>query len=173
MTTAEVLSDAYGRIRELVLMSVRDLSPDDLAYRPDPDANSIGWLTWHLTRVQDDHISEIAGHPQAWVAGGWADRFGLPFDVAATGYGHSSEEVAAVRPDSPDLIVGYHEATWANTIAYLGLLDSDELDRIIDDSYDPPVSVGVRLVSVISDNIQHGGQARYVRGMLERDPRRG
>ena len=168
MTTAEILTDAFGRIRELVEMSTRDLSPDDLAYRPDPDANSIAWLTWHLTRVQDDHVSELAGRPQAWVADGWADRFELPFDVSATGYGHSSEEVAAVRPASPDLIVGYHEATWANTISYLEGMDSAELDRVIDRSWDPPVTVGVRLVSVISDNIQHAGQARYVRGMLER-----
>ena len=168
MTTAEILTDAFGRIRQLVQMSARDLSADDLAYRPDPDANSIAWLTWHLTRIQDDHLAEIAGHPQAWVADGWADRFGFPFDASSTGHGHSSEEVAAVRPGNADLLIGYHEAVWSNTVAYLEAMAPGDLDRIIDESYDPPVTVGVRLVSVLSDNIQHGGQARYVRGMLER-----
>ena len=168
MNTAEVLIDAFGRIRQLVEKSVEGLSPEDLAYRPDPAANSIAWLTWHLTRIQDDHVAEIAADEQAWTAAGWADRFGLPFDVAATGFGHSSEDVAAVRPQNPELLIGYHEAVWSNTTAYLGAMGPNDLDRIIDESYDPPVSVGVRLVSVISDNIQHGGQARYVRGMLER-----
>jgi hypothetical protein len=168
MNTAEVLIDAFGRIRQLVEKSVEGLSPEDLTYRPDPAANSIAWLTWHLTRIQDDHVGEIVASEQAWTAAGWADRFGLPFDVAATGYGHSSEDVAAVRPQNPDLLIGYHEAVWSNTMTYLGAMGPNDLDRIIDESYDPPVSVGVRLVSVISDNIQHGGQARYVRGMLER-----
>lgn len=168
MNTAELLTEAFGRVRQLVQMSARDLSSDDLAYRPDPDANSIAWLTWHLTRTQDDHVSEIAGREQAWVADGWVDRFGFPFDPSSTGHGHTSEEVAAVRTDGPDLLIGYHEAVSANTVAYLESVDAGELGRIIDASYDPPVTVGVRLVSVLSDNIQHGGQARYVRGMLER-----
>jgi hypothetical protein len=168
MKTTDILADAFGRIRELVMKSAEGLSSDDLAYRPDPDANSIAWLTWHLTRIQDDHVAEIAGNEQAWTRDDWAGRFGLPFAPAATGYGHSSKDVSQVRPNAPDMLIGYHDAVFANTIAYLEGRDPADLDRIIDESYDPPVSVGVRLVSVLSDNFQHAGQARYVRGMLER-----
>ena len=55
------------------------LSDDDLAWRPDPEANSIAWLVWHLTRIEDDHVAGVAGTTQVWDDDGWADRFGLPF----------------------------------------------------------------------------------------------
>jgi uncharacterized damage-inducible protein DinB len=168
MDSGAVLADAFERVREGVRRVTDGLGAEALAYRPDPDANSIAWLVWHATRVHDDHVSEIAGADQIWVADGWAERFDLPFDPADTGYGHSSEQVGAVRPDGPALLVGYHEAVAERTFAYLQTVDAADLDRIIDDRWDPPVSVGVRLVSVVDDQTQHLGQAAYVRGMLER-----
>lgn len=168
MEVGEVLADAFTRGRDLVRRVSEGLDAEALAYRPDPDANSIAWLVWHATRVHDDHVAEIAGQEQVWTANGWAERFDLPFDPAATGFGHSSEEVGAVRPDGPELLVGYHEDVVARTHAFLDGVTPDDLDRIIDRRWDPPVSVGVRLVSVINDQTQHLGQAAYVRGMLER-----
>ena len=166
MNTTEILIDAFGRIRELVHLACDGASADALAYRPEPDANSIGWLVWHLTRIQDDHVAEIAGRSQLWLAG-WADRFGMEADPHNTGFGHTSDQVAAIRPDGPEVLIEYHEAVAAATVAYLQTVDSD-FDRIIDERWDPPVSVGVRLVSVISDNLQHVGQARYLRGVTDR-----
>jgi hypothetical protein len=165
--TSDVLIEAYGRIRELVHQATAGLSPDDLAYRPEADANSIAWLVWHLTRIQDDHVAELAGREQAWVAGRWHERFAMP-ETTETGFGHSSAQVAAVRPPAPEVLLDYHDAVADETVTYLATVDADELDRVIDRSYDPPVTVGVRLVSVLSDNLQHAGQARYVRGIVER-----
>ena len=167
MDTKHVYADAYGRIKELVRSVAEGLDEPALAFRPDADANSIGWLLWHMTRVQDDHVSEIAGRPQAWIADGWAARFGLDPDPADIGYGHTKEQVAKVRP-SGDVLVGYHDVVAARTAEYLDTIDVDELDRIIDTSWDPPVSVGVRLVSVIGDSYQHVGQAAYLKGMVDR-----
>lgn len=167
MNTADMLTDAFGRIQGLVHRITDGLDEDELAYRPDGDANSIAWLLWHLTRVQDHHVSEIAGEKQAWVADGWSQRFGTEPDPSNTGYGHTSDQVAAVRSNAQTLRE-YHDAVHQRTIAYLATVDSEELDRIIDRSYDPPVSVGVRLVSVIGDDLQHAGQAAYVRGLRER-----
>lgn len=168
METNEILADAFERVRDGVHRVVGGLDGQALAYRPDADANSIGWLVWHLTRVHDDHVSEIAGRDQAWTDEGWSDRFGLPLDRADTGYGHSSEQVAAVRLDGPEVLTGYHDAVVRRTLAYLDTVDAAELDRVVDDRWDPPVSVGVRLVSVIADQLQHLGQASYVRGMHEK-----
>lgn len=168
MDTCEVLADAYGRIRLLVHQSAAGLDGEGLAFRPEAGANSIAWLVWHLTRIQDHHVSEIAGREQAWTSEGWAAELGMPADASDTGYGHSSDQVAAVRPSGPEALLGYHDAVSDRTLEYLATIDAAELDRIIDRSYDPPVSVGVRLVSVISDNLQHAGQARYLRGIIER-----
>ncbi len=168
MQTRDVLADAFGRIRQIVERAVEGLDGESLAFRPEADANPIGWLVWHLTRIQDDHVADIAGREQAWTADGWAARFGMRADPNDTGFGHSTDQVAAVRPDGPAVLFGYHDAVADRTLDYLTGIDAAELDRIIDVSYDPPVSVGVRLVSVISDNLQHAGQARYVRGILDR-----
>ncbi len=165
MDVAGLLVDAFGRIRDSVNGVVDGLSTDDLAWRADPDANSIAWLIWHLTRIQDDHIADVAGVEQIWPSR--ADRFALPFDVAATGYGASSEEVAAVRAGA-DLLVDYHEGVYGATVNYLSTLTPPDLDRIVDTRWDPPVTLGVRLVSVIADDLEHVGQAAFVRGVLER-----
>ncbi|GAA4225539.1 DUF664 domain-containing protein [Actinomadura meridiana] len=168
MTSALLLTDAFGRIREQVHGAVDGLTPQQLAYRADADANSIAWLLWHLTRVEDDHISDVAGTAQAWTEGGWADRFGLPFDPSDTGYRHTSAQVAAVQVPSADLLTGYQDAVHAETVAYVSTVTDDDLPRVVDRSWDPPVTLGVRLVSVISDCIEHTGQAAFVRGLLLR-----
>jgi hypothetical protein len=165
MDQAGVLADGFNRVAELVRAVLDDLDPDDLLFRPGDAGNPIGWLVWHLTRVQDDHVAAVAGHEQVWTAQGWAERFGLPYDAAAIGYGHSSEEVSQLNV-SGQLLVEYHDAVHAETQAYVGSLSADELDTIVDTRWDPPVSLGTRLVSVISDDLQHVGQAAYVRGLL-------
>jgi hypothetical protein len=168
MQLSDVLTDAFDRVRHTTHRTVDGLTPEALLYRPDADANSIAWLVWHLTRIQDDHVAGVAGTEQIWTAQGWVERFGLPLPPSDTGYGHSSADVAAVRVTSKDLLLGYHDAVHEQTLAFLRTLAPDDLDRIVDRSFDPPVSLGVRLVSVVDDCMQHGGQAAYVRGLTER-----
>ena len=168
MKSTEVISDAFGRIRDLVHRTVDGLTPEQLAFRPDGEANSIGWLAWHLTRIQDDHVAGVAGDAQAWTSGGWADRFDVPFDPTDTGYGHNPEDVAAFAVESAQLLLDYYDAVHGRTMAYLQGLSDDDLDRVVDANWDPPVTLGVRLVSVIGDDWQHIGQAAFIRGLAER-----
>jgi hypothetical protein len=167
MTGAELLVDAFGRVRGLVGEVVGGLDAAALAERVDPGANTVGWLVWHLTRVQDDHVSGVAGREQVWTAGGWAGRFGLPFPDGDTGFGHSPRQVAQVRADA-ELLTGYHEAVHAMTVEYLGGVRASEFGTVVDSSWTPPVTLGARLVSVVGDTLQHAGQAAFVRGVLER-----
>lgn len=165
VTNTQLLTDAFGRIRGLVHGVVGGLSAEQLAFRLD-EANSIAWLVWHLTRIQDDHIAGAVGIPQVWTSKGWAERFDLPFDAAETGYGHSGAEVAAVRVESGDLLTEYHDAVYEQTIEYVESLTEDDFSRVVDRSWDPPVTLGVRLVSVISDDLQHAGQAAFICGLI-------
>ena len=168
MRVADVLIDAYGRVHEEVGRVLDGLDDEALGARVDPDANSIAWLVWHLTRVQDDHLADAFGVDQVWTAQGWADRFALPFPVTEHGYGHTSEQVGALSGISGELLRGYHEATWQQTTELLRPVTDADLDRIVDVRWTPHVTLGVRLVSVIADDLQHVGQAAYVRGLLER-----
>jgi uncharacterized damage-inducible protein DinB len=166
MQSRDLLLYAYGQIAETFRSTVEGLSADDLARRVGPDANPIGWLAWHLLRVQDDHVADVAGTEQVWTSDGWADRFGVSLDDSATGYGMSSAEVAAVRVPSAELLLGYSDAVHERTAEFLQGLSDQDLDRVVDERWDPPVTLGVRLVSVLSDDLQHLGQAAYVRGLL-------
>lgn len=168
MRTKDILIDAYSRIREGVHRVTEGLDETALAYRPDADANSIGWLVWHLIRVQDHHVSQLAQRDQAWTEDRWFDRFGMDSDPEDVGYGHTTEQVAAVRIADPTILGEYVEAVHDRTLEYLDTLDEEELSRIVDTRWDPPVTAGVRLVSVIGDDMQHLGQAAYVRGLYER-----
>lgn len=167
MQTNAVLLELYGRIPPLVRDIAEGMPAGKLVERPGPGANTVGWLLWHLARVQDHHVSELMGSEQVWVSGDWAGRFGLEPDPDNTGYGHSSDEVSQVRPADGDAIVGYLDAVQARTISLLEGLSDGDLDRIVDRRWDPPVTMGVRLVSVADDSLQHIGQAAYVKGLLK------
>jgi hypothetical protein len=167
MTTNDLLADAFERVRDAVHPAANGLSREELAFRPDPESNSIAWLVWHLTRIQDDHVAGLHGGEQVWKAGGWAKRFDLPLDDADTGYGHGPEDVAAVVADA-QMLLGYFEDVHQRTQRYVAGLSEADLGRVVDRDWDPPVTVGVRLVSVIADDLQHAGQAAYVRGILQR-----
>jgi uncharacterized damage-inducible protein DinB len=167
MKSSDFLVDAFERIRDAVYPAVSGLSPDELAFRPDDESNSIAWLVWHLTRIQDDHVAGLDGLDQVWTAGGWAERFALPLDTSDTGYGHGPEDVAAVTADERSLL-GYFEDVHDKTLAFVRTLEDDDLTRVIDPSWDPPVTLSVRLISVLADDLQHVGQAAYVRGILQR-----
>jgi hypothetical protein len=165
MTPAELLTDAFERVHSTATAAVEGLTDEQLASRPDPDANSIAWLVWHLVRVQDDHVADVAGTEQVWTAQDFVARFDLPFDSDATGYGMTPEEVGHVRAGA-ELLTDYVDAVHEVTRAYVATLAPDDLDRVVDERWDPPVTLGVRLVSVISDDLQHAGQAAYLRGLL-------
>jgi len=174
MTSAELLTDAFGRIRESVAEVVAGLSLQQLQARLDPAANPISWLVWHLTRVQDDHVATAFGAEQVWSADGWAKRLGLPAETMEVGYGHSGKQVADVSAaicgtSSPgSLLTEYHEAVHAQTVSLVSAITDADLDRVVDPHWDPPVTLGVRLVSVIDDGARHVGQAEFVRGILLR-----
>ncbi|GAB3598349.1 DUF664 domain-containing protein [Angustibacter peucedani] len=167
-TSRDLLTDAFTRIRDRGRGVVEGLSPDQLNARLDGRANSITWLVWHLARVQDDHVAEVAGTEQVWTARGWVGRFDLPFDAAETGYGHDDAQVQQARVDDPSLLTGYLDEVADASLAYVAGLDDEALDRVVDERWDPPVTLAVRLVSVVEDDLEHLGQAAFARGLVER-----
>ena len=165
MKSNDVLAEAFGRLPELVRGAVEGLSPEQLRRAPAEGANTVGWLVWHLTRVQDSHVAELLDAEQIYISGDWAPRFGRG-DSSDTGYGHTAAQVAAVAPESAQVLLDYYDAVHARTVKYLAGLSDDDLDRVVDERWDPPVTLGVRLVSIYDDDAQHAGQAAYARGLL-------
>jgi hypothetical protein len=168
MDVNDLLLDGYGRLPDLVRSAVEDLSPDDLRWAPGELANPIGWLVWHLTRVQDSHVAELVDAKQVYLSGPWPQRFGLEPDPEDTGYDHTIEQVGTVRPENAEALVEYYDAVHEVTVGFLRGLTATDLDRVVDERWDPPVTLGVRLISVLDDDLEHVGQAAYVRGLLGR-----
>ncbi|MGC2795726.1 MAG: mycothiol transferase [Mycobacterium sp.] len=160
----ELLRDAFTRLIEHVDEVTDGLTDEQANYRPSPGANSIAWLIWHSARVQDIQLAPIAGVDQVWTRDGWVDRFGLDLPRNDTGYGHGPDEVAKVQA-SADLLVGYYHAVHKLTLEFVAGVTAEDLGRIVDPGWDPPVTASSRLVSIIDDCAQHLGQAAYVRGI--------
>ncbi|MDQ6642513.1 MAG: DinB family protein [Actinomycetota bacterium] len=159
----DLLLDAYGRIGESVPGVLDGLTTEQAAYRPEQSANSIGWLVWHLTRVIDSHLAQAGGDEQVHTS--YAERLGLDLPADDTGYGHESADVARVGFEDLDVLADYHAAVQKKARSYLsGVTD---LDRVLDTNWDPPVTLGARLVSVVDDAARHIGQAEYVRGLVQ------
>jgi hypothetical protein len=168
MQSNAVLDEAFSRIPWVVRRALEGIDPAALTWRVEPEANTIGWLVWHLTRIQDDHVADIAKAEQVWLTEDWAGRFGLSEATPHTGHQHTPEEVATIRPEGTDALLGYLDRVTERTRDFLTTIGDDDLDRVIDRSWDPPVTMGVRLVSVIADNLQHAGQTDYLRGIYDR-----
>ena len=164
-TSADLLTDAFGRVREAVHDAVAGLTAAQLNHRPEGRLNSITWLVWHLTRIQDDHVAGVAGTEQVWTSAGWADRFGLPLPPESHGYGHTSAQVDSVRVAEGGLLTGYYDAVHDATLRYVATLTDSDLDRVVDTRWDPPITLAVRLMSVIANDLQHAGQAAFLRGL--------
>jgi uncharacterized damage-inducible protein DinB len=168
MDVAELFLELYGRIVPLARAAVEGVDPERLTEPPAPGANTIAWLIWHVARVEDHHIAQVLDEEQIWVTGGWARRFGLDPDPSNTGYGHSAADVVRVQPERPEVLVEYLEAVDERARKFLEGLVAPDLDHVVDRTWDPPVTLGVRLVSVADDSLQHIGQAAYVKGLFAR-----
>jgi len=168
MDWKELLTDGYGRVLEAMEHTLQGLTKDELNWQPRPDCNSIGWLIWHLTRVQDDHLASLMGEEQLWIKDGWYAKFNRPPDPKDIGFGHSPEQVAAFKSPVIETLLSYHRAVLERSKRYFLSLSNSDLDHELDEPwYQPLPTVGVRLISVLADSLQHAGQAAYVRGLLQ------
>lgn len=167
MTPQELFEDAARRPSQVAGHVLDGISPAVLNTMPGGTANSVAWLVWHAARQQDAQVAALAGAEEVWPGAGWSERFGLALPEASMGFGHGPEDVARVRTSSPELLRGYLDAVVERAVAYVHGLTDAQLDDVVDPSWDPPVTRGVRLVSTVDDAAQHLGQAAYVRGLLD------
>ena len=168
MEWQQLIIDGYGRVQEILERALNGLTAEDLNELPKPDCNSMGWLAWHLTRVQDHHFADLIGEEQLWVKAGWHAKFNRPPNPKDIGFGHSPEDVAAFKAPDAATLLEYHRAVLERSKRYINSISAAELDKELNEPWFQPLpTIGVRLISVMSDNLQHAGQVAYVHGLLK------
>ncbi|RRD45614.1 DinB family protein [Tessaracoccus sp. OH4464_COT-324] len=167
MQANELLADAASRPVWLARAVLDGLSVETAHAMPGDKANSIVWLLWHAARQLDVQLARLTARPTVWEEGRWSARLGVARAAHDFGLGDTPADVAALRVDSVAEL-GEHLAACVGALTEYALaLRPDELDEVVDRSYTPPVTRGVRLVSLIDDATVHVGQAAYVRGLLD------
>lgn len=161
MNTIDILTDLSQRPLQAATALPR-LSADQLNDHLGGHPNSVAWLLWHSGREIDVQLSALTGAPEQWED--FRERFGLGEIGETFGYGHSPEQAAEIRVDDQQLLVDYLTATLNAFTEYVSTLSEAALDDIIDENWTPPVTRGVRLVSIIDDAIQHVAQAAFIAG---------
>ena len=169
MKRQQFIIDIFERTSQELEHTLDGLNVDELNQQPSPDSNSIGWLTWHLTRSHDRNISEVSGQEQLWISDEWYAKFNRQPNPAETGVGHSTQEAAAFRSPDSQVILEYHRAVVERIKDYIrNRMSETELDR---ETHSPTLritaTVRARLLGIISEGLQHVGQAAYVRGLLK------
>jgi len=164
----ELIIDIFERMSQMLQRALDGLTDEELDKQPRSDSNSIGWLVWHLTRVQDNFVSGLLNMEPIWIREKWYDKFNRPSNPQDSGFGHSPEDVTSFRSPSSETLLGYHQTVLKQTKKYLTDLTIDDLNRKLDDPRFPtPPTIGIRMSMVVNDNLQHVGQAAYLRGILQ------
>jgi hypothetical protein len=167
MELHELLSAEYGGVLRTLEYTLKGLSVADINWQPKPDCNSIGWLVWHPTRFQDIQISDFMGQEQLWIKDAWYKKWGRPADPKETGGGMKPADLAKFKSPGARTVLAYHKAVLERSQKYFSTVKKADLDKVMDIPFKPPPTVGIMLTIILSDTMQHIGQASYVRGLLQ------
>lgn len=168
MTAAQqLLEDLARRPAETAGLVLDGLGLQEAHTQPGGIHNSIVWLIWHAARQEDVQVAQLSGRDQVWTAGDWAQRLGIDRGAEDFGFGDSAQDVGAVTTSSLEELAAYLTAVTEESVRYATALSDDALAEVIDDSYDPPVTRGVRLISTFEDASTHLGQAAYARSLVD------
>lgn len=168
MNQKQLLIAGFERISGTLERTLNGLSVKDLNYQPKPDSNSMGWLVWHLTRWQDFQASQPLKKEQVWIEKKWYEKYGRPADPADTGMGHKEADLAKYRSPDAATLIGYNKEVLVRLKEYINSLTASDLDKVVEGTpFNPPPTVGMNLIGLWSDGMQHTGQVGYVRGYIQ------
>ena len=164
MDLNEFIVDALEKEQESLSEAVGDLTPEELAWRAGPEANPIGWILWHMLRVEDMWFQFfIQRRNEIWERGSWHEKFGLP--TRDNGFGHTSEQVAGFPALDLQELLRYGEVVRRATLEYLETLSPEDYDAVPREQR-PEMTVGAIFRQIVGELYQHQGHIAYLKGLL-------
>lgn len=168
MKYEQLIMNLYIRLFQELEIVLKDLTVEELNFRPKTQSNGIGWLAWHVIRSQDRMNADLFGEEQLWIRNKWHTRFNRKPDPKDTGVGHTSEQVAEFQSPDYQTYMSYYQEVLDRTKQYITTrLSPSNLEREVKSpTLGTTNTVEARLLGTIN-NYQHVGQAGYIRGMLK------
>ena len=152
---------------QVLRRALSELSTEELNSHPcGPGTNSIAWLIWHLTRIQDLSASARMGKDQAWVAEGFHAKFGMEADFMKFN-SFTPEELDAFPQMDAESLLGYYECARGYLTEYVNSLSASDLDAPVPPRPHGPENVGDALGITLADNTQHFGQIAFIMGVVK------
>ena len=163
MTLNEFIVDALDKENGFLLDALEGLGPDELAWQPAANANSIGWILWHMVRVEDMWIQFFAQfQTELWETEGWHEKFGLP--TRDNGFGHTAEQVNNFPGVDLAEFLRYRASVRQATLDYLDTLTPKDMEHVPRERR-PEMSLGAMFRQIIGEMYQHVGHIAYLRGL--------
>ncbi len=158
------LEESLKREHEARLKEAQDLTPPEMLWRPGPQANPIGWILWHVTRVEDFWIQFfIQQKLELWEREGWHQKFNLP--TRDNGFGHTPEQVAQFPALDLKELLANGDAVRQGTVEYLHTLSPDQFESVPRQRR-PEMTVGAVFLQITGEFYQHLGHIAYLKGLL-------
>ena len=166
MKGAKILSDMLEMSDSLVRRALEGLTDADLIKRPSDQDNTIGWLMWHKTRVEDIAFADASGEEQFWISDKWHEKFGMepnPGQMGFRGFARTSDEPRVQERKTfsatPTPFGRARLRCWRASRPRTSTRKSPP-------RWARPSKSGTTSGRVAADNIQHGGQICYLRGFI-------
>ncbi len=164
MDTVTFISQSLSQVQLRLLATCDGLTQEQVIWRPAPHANNIGFILWHVARVEDGMINRLrGGSVNLWESQGWYEKFGQPVEMPDPG---DRMGLWALPIPDLDVLTGYLKAAHAQTLEYLSALTPDALDSGPDPDR-PERTVVASLRHSITHKNNHHGQIDYIRGLQD------
>jgi len=164
MKAIEFVQSAISELHGVMIDDVKVLKQEQLAWKPAPGANPVGFLFWHYMRTADNMIQSFQGKPSIWESEKWHEK--LRMDAKAQGTGFKEPEVAKVAALPLAELIAYGQRVAGAANDYLKSLDDAKLDYAPDPQR-PQRTIGMMLRNfLIAHGWWHLGEIKYVKGML-------
>jgi hypothetical protein len=165
MTAKDLVLDGIERVKKAISRPLDGLSQSEIAWKPGPEANCIGFILLHTARTEDSFVNKrLLDKPQVWESGRWFEKLNLP--VTETGSGYTREQL--VTFNCPDIgnLMAYMDAVQAQTVEYVKQASCQELERkvtLVPSWGEIPVASAILFITMHA--AQHAGEISYIRGL--------
>lgn len=166
MSTVDYFKKAIKDMHNTYVDAVKDLTDEQLHFRPLDKGHHIAFALWHLVRTEDMVLNFLVRKKTpVWNAQGWDKKLGM--DPQAQGTGMNAEQAAAVRINSLPDFLAYMDAVSKETEAYLSTVKDEDLGTV----NELPVLGKRSLYDVIGGTTlvhaaEHIGEIWYIKGLL-------